>query len=194
VRVDYTLDTLRLEALAPAATLFADVPPASGRVGGSGHWEWQGGLRLSGRTELTLQSVRVEGASAGGQPLVVPDTTLTAEAQLDDAGGGRQTLALVSGTLLDLRWDGTVAGLLGERPSLEGALALGGELGGLFDLAREPLALQPGVGLSGQLRGRHAAPRRVDAARVRRAWRCRARSASRSSPRATRRAGRSTWA
>jgi hypothetical protein len=151
VRVDYTLDTLRLEALAPAATLFADVPPASGRVGGSGHWEWQGGLRLSGRTELTLQSVRVEGASAGGQPLVVPDTTLTAEAQLDDAGGGRQTLALVSGTLLDLRWDGTVAGLLGERPSLEGALELGGELGGLFDLAREPLALQPGVGLSGQL-------------------------------------------
>lgn len=151
VRVDYTLDTLRVEALAPAATLFAQVPAASGRVGGSGHWEWEGGLRLRGQTTLSLDGLRVEGAAPGGQPLVVPDTKLTAEAQLDESGAGRQTVGLVAGQLLDLHWDGRVAGLLGEKPSLEGALKVKGELGGLFDLAREPLALQPGVGVGGQL-------------------------------------------
>jgi len=151
VRVDYTLDTLRVEALAPAATLFAELPAASGRVGGSGHWEWQGGLRLRGQTALTLDGLRVEGAAPGGQALVVPDTKLTAEAQLDESGAGRQTLGLVAGKLIDLHWDGAVAGLLGERPSLEGALKLNGELGGLFDLLREPLALQPGVGVAGEL-------------------------------------------
>lgn len=151
VRLDYTLEALRVEGLAPAAALFAPAPAAAGRVAGTGHWEWEGGLKLQGQTALTLDGLRIEGAGPDGQALVLPDTRLTAQAQLEASGEGRQTLGLICGPLLELHWDGAVAGLRSTSPTLDGTLTLHGDLAGLFELARAPLSLQPGVGVSGTL-------------------------------------------
>jgi hypothetical protein len=148
---DYVLEDVRLDGLSPAAALFAPVQQLGGGLSGHGQWAWAGGLAVSGVTEIDLSGPALLMEALGPERRALPSCRLTAEAQLDEAGDGTQSLRFVAGSLLDLRYEGTVAGATGDAPGLGGELSLVGRVDELQAAARGLLPLRTDVGLSGSL-------------------------------------------
>lgn len=149
--IEYSLEGLLLEALAPAAMAFAPVDELSGRLGATGSWTWQGGLALTGQTEWTLSGARVGASALGDRPLAIPSLSLTAQASLDGQGDGNQSLELDAGSLLALSYAGSVVGAVSDAPAVSGQLSMDGQIGELLAFAGEALSLKAGVQPAGSL-------------------------------------------
>lgn len=147
--VEYALDSLLLEALAPAVSAFAPIDALGGGLQASGSWAWNGGLALTGQTEWALSNVRIVAAALGEEAVAIPSMRLSARAELDAQGDGRQGVQLDAGSLLTLRYEGTVRGATGPAPALAGNVQASGQLGELLALAGEHLSLKAGVQPSG---------------------------------------------
>jgi hypothetical protein len=106
---------------------------------------------VSGRTEFALSGPALQLPALGPERRALPACRLVAEARLDAAGDGTQSVQFTAGTLLDLRYDGTVVGATGEVPVVDGTLAMKGRLEELQATAAGLAPLREGVELSGAL-------------------------------------------
>jgi len=150
-RAQLVLESLELAACEPVAALLAPVQGLRGTAEGTLAFELGEGLALTGTSDLTLRGLELVGPLAGGRPTQIASVRLAGSASQQGEGEGTQRLELTADDFLALVYEGR-SNLPAAGPgSLDGELALKGDLERLTEVARGWIPLQEGVQVSGRL-------------------------------------------
>lgn len=144
--INAEVKNLSLAELSPAVALFSKARNLDGRV--DGDLSVSRSSELSSKANLTLTDVHVEGY---GEPIDLPEATLTQNTSLDPDGTGPFSIKLNSQKMMTATMDGSVANLLGSEQALEATWSVGSDLRNASERIPSLLNLNTGWRLDGSL-------------------------------------------
>ena len=121
--VDAKIDQFPLSELSAAAALFSRARNLEGQVDGS--LTLSRAPSFSSNTNLTVRNVHVEGF---GEPIDLPEATLTQESSMDPSGTGSFSANIQSEQMLTASVDGTMKNVLTTERTLDASWSLNSDL------------------------------------------------------------------